>query len=51
MLLEALEQRMAGHGAPGEEVAAHPVVRAFRFKMVGCARVGEDVDEEEAVRF
>jgi len=50
VLLEALEQRVAGHGAAGEEVAAHPVVRALSFKVVGSARVGEYVDEEEAVR-
>ncbi len=32
-----------------EEVAAHPVVRALGFKVVGGASVGEYVDEEEAI--
>ena len=53
-LNKVLQKSMAGSKklprTAGEEVAAHPVVGAFGFKVVGGASMREDMDKEEAAR-
>lgn len=46
LALKVQQQVGRWHGAAAEEVVGHPAV----FKVVGCALVGEDVDEELASR-